>query len=149
MNTMISNYKNYNDRVELCTCVQCGSVFYNLNAGKDSIKFHFGLIELFTLQEVPIIKEDKNGFVYGCDNCKTDSYLQDNIINAGGVSSNLNRFLSSPENIILNFDMEIWEAIDNTCEIIHTELSYESIELWASENDYEIVKTITTDDENM
>lgn len=63
--------------MKLCTCNNCGSIFEDMNPGDDSIEYTGR--QYNHLPELPTILLDDGTIGYGCPECKTDGYLQDNI----------------------------------------------------------------------
>jgi len=81
--------------VKLTTCTNCGNVYYDMNPGNNSIEYPIELFNIFEIQELPFIQFlndegvfEENG--YGCPNCHTDGYLQDNVNpNCGGMAKEI------------------------------------------------------------
>lgn len=82
--------------MKLTTCNNCGHVYEDMNPGDESIEYDDNQPELQDLDELPIIEheleegEAEPYIGYGCEHCKTDGYLVDNINeNAGGMAAAL------------------------------------------------------------
>ena len=72
--------------MKLCTCNNCGNIYEDMNPSDESIEYP--LIE--GIKELPTIKLEDGDTGYGCPECKTDGYLQDNINElAGGEAKKL------------------------------------------------------------
>lgn len=73
--------------MKLCTCLNCGSVYEDLNPGEESVEYPDSLPGI---PELPTIKHSGEDYIgYGCSVCDTDGHLSDNLINAGGQSHDL------------------------------------------------------------
>lgn len=73
--------------MKLCTCLNCGNVYEDMNPGRDSIDYPDELLDDFFIPELPTITLNDGDIGYGCPECKTDGYLQDNIQpDAGGMA---------------------------------------------------------------
>ena len=85
--------------MKLTTCGNCENVYEDMNPGDDSIDYPDSLIERFKIQELPTInllddKGNKEDIGYGCPNCNTDGYLQDNVNPyCGGMAKKIHSYL--------------------------------------------------------
>lgn len=63
--------------MKICTCNNCGNIYDDPNPGDKSIEY----VELCLDKLILIHDEDSQDqvFFWGCPECETDSYLQDNI----------------------------------------------------------------------
>lgn len=87
--------------MKLTTCGNCGNVYEDMNPGEESIDYAEDVARVFPIQELPTIQrihedgsKDGTGY-YGCPECKTDGYLQDNVNpNCGGMAEEIDAYLN-------------------------------------------------------
>lgn len=71
--------------MKITTCLNCGSVYRDLNPSNESVDYP----DTLDISDLPTIKHNDGYIGYGCKECKTDGHLADNLHNAGGKSSDL------------------------------------------------------------
>lgn len=63
----------------LCKCTNCECIYINIKKVDRPIEYMPGLEELFAIRRLPTIILEDGTMGYGCPECFTDGYLQDNI----------------------------------------------------------------------